>query len=229
MLKFDRPTLVTITAPTCSGKSYLMNKLETELGFKRIVSTTTRPRRDGEVQGVDYDFISFKTSQELEANGAFAELITFRGVRYGVTKAEMTAKLAGPNPPMVILEPQGLLEYKKLCAQNGWDIFTIYVNTVEKKRIERLVDRTVSGLGAAIRKADGEYDDVIIDKTADLVEAHTDRLLSIIGEERSWMNVSSWDAIVPGDDIAKALDYIQRGVEWRNKKNRTPAPYVHAA
>ena len=229
MLKFDRPTLVTITAPTCSGKSYLMNKLETELGFKRIVSTTTRLRRDGEVQGVDYDFISFKASQELETNGAFAELITFRGVRYGVTKAEMAAKLAGPNPPMVILEPQGLSEYKKLCAQNGWDIFTVYVNTIEAKRIQRLVDRTISGLCEAIRKADCEYDDVIIEKTADLVEAHTDRLLSIFGEERSWMNVSNWDAIVPGDDIAKALDYIRRGVEWRNKKNRTPVPYVHAA
>lgn len=229
MLKFDRPTLVTITAPTCSGKSYLMNKLETELGFKRIVSTTTRPMRKGEVQGVDYDFISDRASRELEANGAFAELITFRGIRYGVTKVEMKSKLDGANPPMVILEPQGLLEYKKLCAQNGWDIFTVYVNTVELTRIKRLMDRTISGLCEAIRKADGDYDDVIIEKTADLVEAHTDRLLSIVGEERSWMNVSSWDAIVPGDDIAKALDYIQRGVEWRNKKNRVPSPYTHVA
>ena len=56
-MKFDRPTLITLTAPTCSGKSYLVDILHREHGLQKILSTTTRDPRQGEIQGIDYDFI----------------------------------------------------------------------------------------------------------------------------------------------------------------------------
>lgn len=235
MLKFDRPTLVTITAPTCSGKTFLMEELERVLGFKRIVSTTTRPNRLGEVDGKDYYFIDDDTSKKMEANGEFIELIEFRKIRYGVTAWEMNEKMNGITPPMVILEPQGLQEYKKICTKNSWDIFTVYVSTIESERIKRLIERTSVQLQAAAIDRYENREKTLTNRShgfndlEKIVKAHTDRLLSITTEERLWSNASSWDLIVPGDNIEKALEYITLGVQLRNRKCAEQTPYTHTA
>lgn len=50
-------TLVTLTGPSCTGKSTVARKL-VELGFVELISTTTRTPRQGEVEGVHYYFRS---------------------------------------------------------------------------------------------------------------------------------------------------------------------------
>lgn len=227
---FNKPTLVTITAPTCSGKTYLIEHLE-KLGMNRIVGFTTREKRNGEVDGVHYYFISNDEAQQLEADGKLAETATFRGNRYGVTHEEMQGKIDGEFPPVIILEPHGLNSYEKICRDNNWDIFKIYVTVPEALKIKRLNERTADDIRAAIKKFN--YDNIdcfgvmvghdrfvtiepsVIDK---LVEMHTSRLLSITGEERLWKSQNTWDAVVPGDDLDKAVHFIEHGVRVRNKK-----------
>ena len=85
--------LVTLTAPTCAGKSYLLNYIRNDRKLPCLVSTTTRPARAGEVEGVDYFFISEEESKSIEADDDFAELAVYNGIRYGVTKAEFKSKL----------------------------------------------------------------------------------------------------------------------------------------
>lgn len=217
MLKFNRPTLVTITAPTCSGKNYLMEGIERKFGWNRIVSTTTRQRRKGEIDGKDYYFITDVQSRLMEDRDQFAELIEFRGIRYGVTHEEMDRKLADPRPPMVILEPEGLQAYKKICQANGWDVFTIYVSTVEKLRIQRLNNRTVADLQNAVSEK----------SVRSFIEWHTDRLLSIVTEERRWSQTTEWNVIAPGTDLVKAIEYIELGVKRQNSLTSVPTPYTH--
>ena len=209
MLKFNKPTLITITAPTCSGKNFLMEALQTELNFNRIVSTTTREKRDGEIEGVDYYFISELESVLKERDAQFAELVTFRGTRYGVTHTEMNGKMSGPNPPMVILEPNGVEIYEKMCIANGWDIFKIYIHTVESVRLERLLNRTIKDFMAA----------ATVDAGNKVLKTHIDRTLSIVGDERRWSQSNSWNAIIPGDNIKVALAIVEYGIAWRNKRN----------
>lgn len=239
MLKFDHPTLVTLTAPTCSGKSYLLNKL-TEAGAPRIVSTTTRPRRDGEIEGVDYHFISIDESKELEAANAFFELIEFRGTRYGVTHAEMQGKMAGKFAPVVVLEPQGLAIYEQKCREHGWNIYKVYVHTGENERIRRLVKRTTDEVLANLAsftsrsaRYDAAFASVAKEKYESVIPkiigTHTDRLLSITGDERRWSNTTLWDTIIPGDDYKKALDMLLVGAVARNRRSAPPAPYDHYA
>lgn len=219
MLKFNRPTLVTITAPTCSGKNYLLEGIERAFGWNRIVSTTTRPQRKDEVEGKDYYFIDHHRSIELETFGELAELIEFSGARYGVTHAEMAVKMAAEVPPMVILEPQGLKAYKKLCSASGWDVFTVYVSTVEEERIRRLNLRTAMDLERV------EY--LTAEKAERILSTHTNRLLSITTEERRWSNSTEWNVIAPGDNLSLALEYIKLGVKRRNVLTSTPTPYTH--
>jgi len=231
MLKFERPTLITLTAPTCSGKSYLLNALEERGLVDRIVSTTTRPMREGEREGVDYYFISQEHSQKLEADENFFELITFRGTRYGVTNLEMEGKMRAERPPIIVLEPQGLAIYEQKCRENGWDVFKVYVHVIESLRIQRLNARTEKDVmqlvnGASVPNGihSRTFSQLALEKAAQqlpkIIAAHTDRLLSITGEERHWSNVTTFDAQVPGDNLEKAIETLTAGVEWRNKRVR---------
>lgn len=218
MTRFDRPTLVTLTAPTASGKNFLRDHIEKELGWNRIVSTTTRAMRTGEVEGEDYYFISMQKSHDMEMNDEFAELINFRGTRYGVTRDEMSGKMAAAVPPMVILEIEGIKQYEKMCIDHDWDIFKIFIHAPEDVRLKRLCSRTADD----IYEADPRY-------IAELLAIHTDRVLSITGDERTWKTRGDWDFIADGTNVFRSINDLQASVRWRNRLKATPAAYVHQA
>ena len=225
-MKFDQPTLITITAPTCSGKSFLLNELTKSL-CTRIVSTTTRAPRLEEVEGVDYFFISEAQSLQMEKGDKFAELITFRGTRYGVTKTEMESKMMAARPPIVILEPAGLAIYEDYCRKNSWNIFKTYVYTEEAVRIQRLNDRTfVDVLGASYDHSGWTGHPPTSSTVRQAIARHTDRLLSITGDERTWQAQARWDLLVPGDNLEKAVADMKQQVAWVNRKNAEPKPHT---
>lgn len=209
MLKFNTPTLITLTAPTCAGKSFLLEEL-VKFGCERIVSTTDREPRVGEIQGVHYDFIDTETSKFMDANNKFAELVTYNGVRYGVTHEEMQLKMNSFKPPIVILEPKGVEIYRKYCQSKGWQMFTIYVDTVEHIRLERLIDRTASNIW--------EMRTMTYNELRAVVAGNNKRLKAILDEERGWGSTNLWDCIADGTNLTKAMDAIQRGIEWRNSR-----------
>ena len=55
---------IIIFGKTASGKSRVVNEL-VKRGYKKIVTTTTRPARKGEVDGIDYNFITDDEFKEL--------------------------------------------------------------------------------------------------------------------------------------------------------------------
>lgn len=202
MIVFGQPTLITLTSPSCGGKSWLMEHLIAEWNFQRIISTTDRAPRVGEVDKVHYFFMTTEESKELEKQKKFAELVTYNGVRYGVTHDEMVRKVAKPNsaPPIVILEPSGLKEYEKYCKKNKWRMFKIFVDTPEEIRILRLADRTTKDI---IAKPNASYEEV-----KQCIMSNNNRLQAIIEKERSWYKKSNWDLIVPGTSLSDAKHLI---------------------
>ena len=66
-----------ITGPMASGKTTLAKALEKEKGYKRIVTYTTRPIREGEVDGVDYHFITEEDFQQRVKSNFFAEWTSY--------------------------------------------------------------------------------------------------------------------------------------------------------
>lgn len=221
---FEKPTLITITAPTCSGKTYLIERLEA-LGLNRIVGFTTRAPRAGEVHGRDYYFISHEEADRLESEGLLAETAEFRGNRYGVTHDEMENKVNRSNmPPVVILEPQGLESYIKYCRDKDWGIFKVFVTVQEKVRIDRLNARTAHDIDLSIMKA---FDaSKVHEEVRKIIETHSNRLMSITGDERTWMAKQVWEAVVPGDDVNKAISMIQEGIKWQNSRNAQPNTFA---
>src|SRR5690606_9335178 len=83
--------VIVITAPSGAGKSTLVRKLLTQhphFGFS--VSCTTRPKRENEVAGRDYHFISADEFKRKISGSEFVEYEeVYSGTFYGTLKSEV--------------------------------------------------------------------------------------------------------------------------------------------
>lgn len=59
-----KPGLTILCGPTCGGKTTLLKQMA-QMGYEPIISYTTRPRRRGEVDRVDYRFVSDRWFEKL--------------------------------------------------------------------------------------------------------------------------------------------------------------------
>ncbi|MFA5543869.1 MAG: AAA family ATPase [Bacilli bacterium] len=75
--------MLLMAGASASGKTEIAKIIIKKYGFKKMVTYTTRPMRDGEVDGVDYNFISFEDFREQECNNEFLETTTYNGNCYG--------------------------------------------------------------------------------------------------------------------------------------------------
>lgn len=209
---FSKPTIVTVTAPTCAGKSYLLEELLKHEEFTRLISTTDRQPRAGEIEGLHYYFIDTATSIQLERDQKFVELVTYLGVRYGVTYDELQACFSRGKTPVVIVEPTGLEMYRKFSISRGVNVFSIYVHVNESTRIERLRARSRIDLTEAFET--GKPSDV-----ADKIIAMFDsRLNAMQTVERTWISKDKWNVIVSGEDVRQAISDILQSAKLFNDR-----------
>ena len=83
----NRGTLFIIAAPSGAGKTTLVKALCRQLpGLRVSVSCTTRPRREGEQNGIDYHFIDEATFRDMAARGLFLEHEQVFGHFYGTPR-----------------------------------------------------------------------------------------------------------------------------------------------
>lgn len=186
-----QPIIVTLTAPSCSGKSYLLNYIRQTIPESCVISTTTRPRRAGEEDGVDYHFISLDESIAIENTGGFAELTVHNCYRYGITREELEQKLEG-GIVFLIVNPHGVESCAKLAEEYGARHVKCFVDSPWDIRITRLRNRLINDLEMAITNqylADG-YKKVAL--------SHFDRAVTMLMEESRWVSSNSWDYVLDG-------------------------------
>ena len=77
--------LIAIIGRSASGKDFLFrHTLKNNPNLNPVIHYTTRPRRDGEVDGKDYFFVTETEFQRKEDNYEFFSITSFRDWRYGV-------------------------------------------------------------------------------------------------------------------------------------------------
>ncbi|WP_126993837.1 guanylate kinase [Thermosipho globiformans] len=107
-------TLFVVSGPSGVGKtsiiSALMNKLE-NIVFS--VSCTTRPPRPGEVDGVDYFFVSRDKFIEMREKGEFLEWAEVHGNLYGTPKKFVLENIEKGNRIILDIDVQGALQVKR--------------------------------------------------------------------------------------------------------------------
>lgn len=141
--------LFTITGPSGSGKSTLANA-----AFKhsqQITSFTTRPKRPGEIEGIDYYFISKEKALKLHQEDGCIEFAEYNGNYYGITKEELFGKLARGDSASVV-NKEGYENLKRIPELAG-KIIPIFIKATKAEVAEHLQTRKDSKAAAAKRLA----------------------------------------------------------------------------
>ncbi len=104
---------VVISAPSGAGKTTLINRLLSfDDRFEFSISTTTRPRRQGETGGKSYDFVGESEFKDMIARDAFMEWALVHGNYYGTTKKEIDRIRSDGKIPIFDVDVQGARNLK---------------------------------------------------------------------------------------------------------------------
>lgn len=124
--------MLVLVGASASGKTQLAKMLMKHHQFKKLVTTTTRPMREGERDGIDYHFLTRDAFLSLKEAGALLEATHYHDHWYGIQKAHVF------KDSVVIVDPQGA---NVLKAQLGSEAFIVFVNTSEALREARMLKR----------------------------------------------------------------------------------------
>lgn len=166
--------IVTLTGPSCAGKSTL-EKMLIDRGFSNAISTTTRPMRVGDVDGESYYFVSREKFESGLALDEFVENVEFGGNYYGLTVAEVSRLTKLGKPIVVVCEPIGQKQIAAWCKANSFPLYAVFVDNHEQviaqRFISRLSEEAMQGLG-------------IDEKT---IGAYAGRMREMMTTERKWV------------------------------------------
>ena len=110
-----------MSAPSGAGKTSLIKALmEQDQRVEVSVSHTTRPLRPGEVEGVNYFFVSTETFHEMREAGAFFESAEVFGHFYGTSLTQLEARLSDGADVILEIDWQGAQQVRKLLPDSAW-------------------------------------------------------------------------------------------------------------
>ena len=116
--------LLIISGPSGTGKGTLVKKLmDTDPSFRFSCSVTTRKRREGEMEGVHYYFVTEEEYDRLLAQNAFLEHATVHGHRYGTLKQPVMEMMAEGHNVLLDIDPQGAIS----VMENTDDYVSVFI------------------------------------------------------------------------------------------------------
>ncbi len=124
--------------------------------FHYVITATTRPKRGGEKNGVDYHFLSRKEFQQMIDKHQFLEWANVYGNYYGVPKEEITSALSKGVDAVVKVDVQGAATIKKILPQAVF-IFLMSPSVEElEKRLRKRRSESSTNLALRLERAKGE-------------------------------------------------------------------------
>ena len=140
--------LIILAGPTGTGKSTLCDGITGKhAGIQRVITSTTRAPREGEVNGEHYYFFSQEEFDQKMEEGAFYEYAEVHQAqhRYGTLKSEIQGKLAADQDLIMNIDVQGVASFQR-AAENDpllkQRLVTVFLMPPSLEEIERrLVER----------------------------------------------------------------------------------------
>ena len=144
----NRGRLFVVSGPAGAGKTEIVKKLiETHPDVKLSVSCTTRAPRPGEVNGVNYHFVTEERFDELVAQDAFYEWAHVHQNRYGTLKSTVQQELAEGHDLILEIDVQGCLQ---AMAQDP-TVTGIFVSPPSRENLEQRLRRRGTETEESIR------------------------------------------------------------------------------
>lgn len=111
--------LIVVSGPAGSGKTTVCNRMLAEIsGLQRVVTSTTRPPRAGEVDTVDYYFFDRATFEAKIEAGDFYEYAKVHSNLYGTLKDEVQGKLKAGTDLLLNMDVQGAAHMREVAKHD---------------------------------------------------------------------------------------------------------------
>lgn len=130
-----------ILRKTLSGKSTLQNKLESQFNISKIITTTTRPKREFESNDIDYHFVNIDQYMSDNKNNQTIATRIYNVINhekwiYYISKQEL---LNMNQQSCLVIDYDGYLDLKKYIQNNDLDIklYPWFLDIDLKTRIDR--------------------------------------------------------------------------------------------
>jgi len=187
MTTSPQPARLTVLAgPTAVGKGTVSAEIRARYPEVWLsVSTTTRPPRPSEVEGVHYHFVDDATFDRMIAEDAFLEWALVHGRnRYGTPRQPVLDHLAAGQPALLEIDLQGARQVRETMSGAR---FVFLAPPSWEELVRRLVGRGTEGPDERERRlatarvelaAESEFDHVIVN---DEVSLATDELVRLMG------------------------------------------------
>lgn len=175
------PVLLVIAGPAGSGKSTLCDRLvEERPEFARVVTTTTRAPRAGEIDGLHYHFLTPTAFDARVAQGEFLEWAWVHGERrYGTLKSSVFDPLRAGQDLVMSIDVQGVESLRRVATGDPAlrrAMTTVFI-VVERERLvarmrarakdhEEEIIRRMATAEAELREA-SKFDFMIESRTRD--------------------------------------------------------------
>jgi guanylate kinase len=183
--------LIVLSGPSGVGKDALLRKMkEQKYPFHYVVTVTSRPRREGERDGVDYRFISQREFQQMIDNGELLEWANVYGNYYGVPRKEISQALSKGKDVIMRVDVQGAATIKRILPQ----AVSIFLRPPSMEELERRLrqrhSESAKDLALRLREAEEEmkslplFDHVLTSYQGKLDEAISQIQAIVAAEKR---------------------------------------------
>ncbi len=187
-----RGLLFIVSAPSGAGKTTLVERLvDLTPGLRMSRSYTSRPARDGEADGVDYNFVTRTRFEAMIAADEFLEWADVFGNLYGTSAVDTERLLAAGDDAVLVIDVQGARHVRRR-GLSGSTIFVMPPSSAileqrlrgRSKDAEDAMQRRLAVAREEVRSFD-EYDFIVVN---DELAAAVDRLRAIVLAERARLN-----------------------------------------
>jgi guanylate kinase len=186
------PFPVILSSPSGGGKTTIAHRLLIERGdVGYSVSCTTRPPREGEVQGKDYHFLTETDFMRGQKNAEFAESAEVHGHLYGTLRAEVERVLSSGRHVIMDIDVQGARQFARAFPKS---VLIFILPPSADVLVERLRIRGTEDSDSLIRrfksakdelKAIDLYQYVIVNDEIDSAVAAVSSIINAEGLSRS--------------------------------------------
>jgi len=129
-----KPTIMVLSSPSGGGKTTLARLLRKEIKeLTYSVSTTTRPMRKGERNGIDYTFVSEKEFKKMIKKGEFVEWALVHGHYYGTPVKNIKDALKKGKDILLDLDVKGAKNLKKIFPE----AILVFITVKSLKELKR--------------------------------------------------------------------------------------------